>query len=261
MTEVLSANIIDFNPEVSDYIFQESLQSNFWVGKVAVGDVVCEPDYYDALTRLRGRVYTSLGFIDRDDLDSEGRDIDADDKRSVNFAVLENQLNDPGTARVVGSGRLICKDQIDLPLPIEKFFPEIFQDEPLSSSSVEISRLISRHPDNMTQHLVGLSVMRALTRYGLDTGKTMSYCIIEKPLLKLLKYIGIPVEPMGPAKDVPEYGGILYPVRLNPFEIDGSVTRDKSGSVLLRQFFDDGDNRGQGYYPSNLMIAQRENDE
>ncbi len=241
-------------PEVSADIFQDHEEATYWIGEVASLGQLTLPEYYDALTRFRAETYLHLGFIATEAVDSQGRDIDIDEARSSNFAVVKQHRSDATAssyASLVGSGRLIHKGITGAPLPIEQFFPEVFAKAPISENSVEVSRFISKEQVNINRHLISLSIIRALAFSSADAGVDNGYCIIEKPLYRLLDMIGIPLKIMGEPKDIPSLGGILYPVEINPYRVLESAKTDKYKIIDLKKFFDD-KGRGVGFYKDDL---------
>lgn len=253
ITEVVGES--RFGIPVSPEIFENHQDAIFWIGRVATGREVNMPNYYDGLSRLRAKVYVDeMHFLTKEHLDTFGRESDVDDARSVHIAVIENTSDEENkSARVVGSGRLILKNNYEDTLPIESYFPEIFKDKPIESGSVEVSRFIARHEDRKTQHTIALALIRTMTHISVGADVKADYCIIEKPLYDLLSNIGIPVEQLGESKDITEYGGTLYPVKINPYEILDSLKEDVIGNVVLKRFFkEESSNLGEGYYPKSL---------
>lgn len=241
-------------PEVSADIFQGHEEATYWIGEVSSLGLTPLPEYYDALTKFRAETYLHLGFLATDAVDSEGRDIDVDEARSTNFAVVKKYPNDLTTGSrtsLVGSGRLIHKGMTGASLPIEQSFPEIFDKTPISDNSVEVSRFISRDTVDIVRHMVSLSVIRALTFSSTEASVDKDYCMIEKPLFRLLDMIGIPLKIMGEPKDIPNQGGILYPIEINPYQVLESVKTDKYKIIDLKNFFDD-KGRGVGFYKEDL---------
>lgn len=267
---------VQTNSEVPVDLFESHPNAAFWIGRVATMGSAVEnmQDYYDGLLEFRANVYIhELGFIQAFDvdgtpaenengtlvLDEFGRETDDDDERSVSFTTIEHTGigTDDEAARIVGSGRLIVKYGASKELPIERYFPELFKDNPLPDDAAEISRFIARHDgqDTYAQHKIALGVMRAMTHYGIENDIHESYCIVEKPLLRLLNFMGFPITVMGEPKDIPEYNGVLYPVKLEPFKIMESIGKDKTGTIHLREFFGNPDgNIGNGaFYTDTLM--------
>ena len=165
-------------------------------------------------------------------------------------------------ARIVGYGRLILKKEVGEYLPIEKQFPEIFTTREAKPGSVEVSRFISRHEDGLTQHIIGLSVIRAMTHFSVKRNIDSAYFEIEKHLFDLLNYIGLPMSQLGQPKDVEEPGGrrTLYPIGINPFLIMEAVKTDAHNNMMLREFFKkESKNEGVGYYPKELVGGRNVN--
>ncbi len=252
MTNILeNLQQVKHNLDVSSGVFDFREDAMYYIAKVnECGNIISE-EYFDALTKFRADTYLHLGFIATSDVDEKGRDIDIDESRSTSFIVIKKNNNTLDGPSVVGSGRLIYKGSPDRPLPIEQYFPECFEDGPLSNNTVEVSRFISRDPAEINRHMVSLAIIRSLLFEAFEHNIDDSYCIIEKPLLKLLNNIGIPTEVIDEPKDIPNQGGTLYPIEINPYRVLESVKSDKYKIINLKSFFDD-KNRGVGYYSSNL---------
>lgn len=244
------------NPEVPYSTFEDSAESKYWVGRV--DDSSLDGSLLNAIGKFRANVMVrEMGFLPAQVLDSSGFEFDQEDKRSTHFVVIENTSDTlEKRARLVGYCRLILKDSIDSLLPIENQFAEIFKDNPAKSGSLEVSRFISRHEEDITQHTIGLAVIRAMTYHALRQDIDSAYYEIEKPLYNLLRYIGLPMAQLGSSKEVIEPGGKrkLYPIGINPFSIIESVKTDAHDNVLLRDFFRlEHENEGIGFYPSTLV--------
>lgn len=260
MSVVPSSPEIDRFPTVavSPEIFAGHPDAAFWIGKIA-----CDANgegcsgYYDALGRFRANVYVhEKQYLTADVLDSLGREFDEYDNRSVQFIAVENEHESNPTARIVGSIRMITKDKPEDKYPIEKYFPELFDDNPIGTNSAEVSRFIASYPEDkhFMQHVIALSLMRAATLYAVREQIDDYYCIIEKPLFKSLARIGIPMEQIGEPKEIPEQGGTLFPIRIRAQETIDSVTTDRTGNIVLRDFFlQELGSGGEGYYPAGLV--------
>lgn len=256
VVEDIKREIDTSNIEVSSDVFRNHPEAAFWVGKVANLGIVAPgmSEYENALGRLRAKVYVDeYGFLGDDSIDALGREIDKYDERSVHFAVIENANEDRRSSRMIGSLRLITKKEPEEKYPIEEYFPEVF-DELIGTSSAEVSRFISRYPeDKFTKHVVSLSLIRAIALHATYENIEDYYCIIEEPLFRLLGKIGISMEPIGDSKLIPEQGGVLYPIKIDPLKTIESVTTDKTGNILLEDFFkDEFGNHGIGYYPATF---------
>lgn len=242
---------------VSAEIFESHPEAAFWIGKIANlgASGVGESEYANALGRFRANVYVhELAYLDEDVVDVMGRELDEYDERSIQFAVVENGRTEGDASRIVGSLRLITKESPENLYPIEKYFPELFE-EPIGTNSAEVSRFIARYPgDKFMKHVISLSLIRAATLYADREQIESYYCIIEDPLLGLLKKIGIPLEAIGESKNIPEQGGVLHPIRINSQKILDSVTVDKTGNIMLEDFFkQELGSGGEGYYPADLV--------
>ena len=243
------------NPVVSGEIFADHPEAAFWIGIVASAGTVEKPELYDAEARLRASVYIDQkGFLGPDSADTFGREQDAFDDQSIHLVAVENTKD--GTAEVMGSSRIILKRDASDSLPIETDFAEIFDTIPSDIPAVEISRFISQHNNQITQHLVAVSLIRAMTYQILRNEIDTAHFEIEAPLLRLLKGIGLPLESMGKAKRVAEPGGIrrLHPLKVSVSKIPDSVTQGVDGQFSLRDFFKSEEgNGGLGYFPDTLV--------
>lgn len=243
---------------VSPEIFARHPDAVFWIGKVACGaNQEGFSGYCDALGRFRANVYVhEKEYLTTDVLDPLGREFDEYDERSVQFIAVENEHENNPTARIVGSIRMITKDKPDDKYPIEKYFPELFVDNPIGVNSAEVSRFIASYPEDkhFMQHIVALSLMRAAILHAVREQVDDQYGIIEKPLFRILARIGIPMEQLGAPKEIPEQGGTLYPIRTRTQEIIDSITTDRTSKIMLRDFFlQELGNGGEGYYPAGLV--------
>jgi N-acyl-L-homoserine lactone synthetase len=248
----------NLNPEINAELFVNNPNASFWVGLISPQDYKTG-ELYDSVGRFRANVYVrEQEFLPANAVDACGREYDSDDDRSTQFVVAERiqeSDNSVASARIVGYGRLIVKEcQKDL-LPIEKQFVELFENNPASPGSTEVSRFISRHEDNLMQHFIGLSVIRAMTHFSLTKNIDTAYFEIESHLLKMLRYIGLPLEQLSEPKEVLEVGGLrrLYPIRITPNDIIDAVGTDTFDSQILSDFFaNESSSHGLGFYPNSL---------
>lgn len=237
--------------ETSSLLFEAHPEAAFWVGQIAANGEVSHQELYDAAAQMRGKIYTELGFLALDRLDEFGRESDADDQRSIHFGVAENIA--PGNVRLPGTGRFVIKRGASDRLPIESHFPEVFAGQPATTQSVELSRLIARHPDKRTQHGISLSTMRAMTYYAIKEGIEHCYFMVEKPLARMIGRMGWPLEAIGEAREVKELGGVLYPTYLDCRKVEDLVMNPHRESTPLREFLRDGlSNDGEGYYSTTF---------
>lgn len=262
------ANVVDFNAfpvslegNETAGLFDQHPQAAFWIGKVSTVGLIHQPEEFDSLTRFRRQVYVDeLEFLGREHVDPLGREIDEDDSRSTNFVVISKGcLENPQVEdlKVVGSARIIVKTEEDKPLPIESYFPELFEDQPLSKMTGEVSRFIARHSNREMQHMISLALMRAVAYHSVSNQLSEGYCMIEQPLLRSLKVTGIPIDVLGEPKEIKEYNGTLIPVKLEAGKLISTAKSSKAGSFLLRRFLqDDISSQGLGYFPDSLMGGQ-----
>ncbi|MCK9641563.1 MAG: GNAT family N-acetyltransferase [Prolixibacteraceae bacterium] len=241
-------------PQVSSEIFETEPGAQFWIGKVAVENVINSPEYYVAATKLRANVYIDeMHFLTPDCRDANGCERDQDDDRSVAFATVERSPED-GVTRVIGTSRLIKKRSDDEKLPVEELFPEVFEDGPAEVGALEVSRFISRHEDKATQHLVALALIRSMTQYAVNNENLTAYFVIERPFYRLLQRTGLPMEVLSEPRILPKYGNTKnMAVRITPKDIIEQVDNDIEEKLFITKFFkNENGNLGLGFYPENL---------
>lgn len=242
-------------PTVNTEVFTDHADADFYVGKVAMnGSGVSMPNEFLALRQLRANIYIDqMGFLGPDMREVDGGESDVDDHRSAHFAVIENH-KDLNQQRLVGGSRLIIKRDKDDRLPIENFFPEIFDNDPAQAGSVEASRFIARHPDKITQHMISFAGIRAMDMQALELQSPYVYAVIEKPLAKLFKLIQLPFEQLSAPKPLNEYSGTQnMAIRIDPKEVLYSAQHE-TGKQVLSDFFKNAvESLGLGYYDKSLM--------
>lgn len=256
MTITEPAPGLNLQTTVSGEVFVDQPDAAFWVGSIATGETIRNQDCYDGLMRFRGNVYVrELNFLTEDCIDEAGREIDEDDKRAIEFVVIENSGDtEHPEAHVVGSARLIMKTPGSGELPIEHYFPEDFQDHEAEDHSVEISRFIARHPNRRTQRNIMLSLVRAITLYSAVNNIKDQYFMIEEPLVRLFNMLNVPQQLLGPVKDVPDYNGKLFPVHLDPNKLLEVIKADLAGELVLTNFFEKtASETGEGLYPASFL--------
>lgn len=217
----VSPEVLNFNQQ--ENIFNQHEGASFWIGRVSVGNLVTQPQLYNPLLKFRGQVYVNeLGFVGTENLDKLGRESDSDDNRSALFAAVENQgiYEHQYEPKIIGSARLIVKDKTDNPLPIENHFPEIFSEKSaIVEKSAEASRYISRHPVKKIQRNISFLMISSLVGHSVENDIENVYAMMEKPLIKALGSVGLPMHTIGKPKQIDELNGELYPVLFHPFEI------------------------------------------
>lgn len=238
----IAPEVLPFEPEIS--LFNEKQDATFWIGKVASGNVVVKPELYNPLLKFRGQVYVhELGFVGSENLDQTGRETDEDDKRSVLFAAVQNgeeiTTDDANSQpKIIGSARLIIKESEGEPLPIEKYFSDIFHSKPIEPCiSAEASRYITRHPNKKIQRAISFLILKALVNYSVKNNIDNVYAMMEEPLIKGLGFGGLPMEVVGDKKQVDNLNGELFPVLFRPKKITEELSWGQSSQAKrLRRF-------------------------
>jgi hypothetical protein len=207
---VTNHEVIPVVPESHLFIGKE--QSRLAAGVLAVDGVAVpglEAEYL-AHFQLRRRVYVDqTAQLAAEDINEDGTDRDADDARSITFAVFEQHGSG---ARVVGVSRLIVRGGV--PLPIEDFCPDAFTAAPLTGSSVEVSRVIARHEKAVLQDLIQWHLFAMMLAYiaNHDLGRT--FAIIEPWLERHLRGI-IALERIGDVRYVSHYLDYNLPIEID----------------------------------------------
>ena len=170
--------------------------------------------------RLRFQVYCKeCGFIKEKDYPN-GIETDEYDDQSVHFAALSADGDLTGTLRMILPGKL--------PLPIVKYYPDLFKNTDTSKNDfVEISRLVisknvrRRKNDQLyyepqiddqvmgdgKEHFIrrakpmAFGIYRELYRESKSLGINQWYTIMEKSLYLLLRIHGFKFECIGPEID------------------------------------------------------------
>lgn len=246
-------NIDRLLPDVDSRVFDGREVAAFWVGLVANKGTIQMPDEYAAVLKLRANVYIDeLQYLPEEARGPHGQEVDDDDIRSVQFAILEkNGFIEP---RAVGTGRLIIKRDKDDKLPVERLYPEVFANRPAEVGAVEGSRLIARHPDQFRQNLLGLASIRALDFWALENGVPYIYGMAEKPLLRYLSLNGFPYEQLSDFKEVEDYGDTLNAaIRFEPRKVAEIDQLENSRRRVFKEFFEEAaDSYGLGYFDMEL---------
>ena len=203
----------DVIPVLSSTVFSDHTDTRFACGILAENDVPVpglEAEYH-AHFSLRRKVYVDqTGQLDESDIQADGTDRDADDARSIAFAILENHEDG---VRVVGVARLILRGD-GTPLPVEDFCPDSFATVPLDDRSVEVSRVIARHETAVVQDLIQWHLFAVMLAYiaNHDLGRT--FAIIEPWLERHLQGI-ISISRIGEPRYVEHYLDINLPIEID----------------------------------------------
>ncbi|MCJ1696314.1 hypothetical protein MT349_11015 [Rathayibacter caricis] len=151
---------------------------------------------------LRRAVYVDeAGYLPPSDGTLE---TDQDDERSLAFGVVEDS---PGGERVVAGLRLIVKGYAGSGgrrLPVETHWPDVFGACPAPAPSVEVSRLISRHPDRAVQHRHVLDLYATVLNFLDEAGLHVVYGLVD-PVLERVLRSSLSVERIGERRWVEHY--------------------------------------------------------
>ncbi len=212
-------------PRIETDLFADHPEARFAVGMLATGNEVLpglEREHQGYL-RLRANVYAEqAGFIPKDHVNPDGTETDANDVRSVHFGIIENV--EQGDGRVVASMRLIIKSMQDArKLPIEDFFPEVFDVNPVALNSTEVSRYICRHEEPRIAGNLTWPLFFNSASYILSHDIRPTFGVIETFLEHRLQKRLVPIERVTDLKHIPEYASE---------NIGISIDTDKLGELI-----------------------------
>lgn len=236
-------------------VFADHPEATFYIGVIATPGVVHDARVYQATSRFRAGVYIDqMNFLSESARLRGGGETDSDDNRSVHFSVVENRgAHEP--PRVVGCSRLILKDDENVPLPVEHFFPEYFEDNPAPVDATEGSRLIARHPDRAVQGLVALGLIRAMTHYSVEQSRQPIYAVVERGLATMFDRMKLPNTRLTELKYLEEYRTKNMALAIEPQRIATSIRPENHvRNDEVSGFFDDLDGHGGvGFFNETLM--------
>lgn len=244
--------------EVDPHFFEGHENSALWIGSVAVLGNVTSTAHDATLKFVADRYIDAHGFRDDHTRDEYGRSVDPDAHRITRLAAIENRVNSDGLPipRIIGSMAIIVKkNKRELPLPIEKAFPEASV-VPLGKGSAEVHDYAVSHEDKSIKHLTSLGLVRALIFQGLDHNIEYGYAMVEDKIKRLYDLLGVEIDTIAEPKIFVEPQGEveLIPTRLNYKSIPLTMSTDKTGNPLASEFFlGESANRGQGFYPMELV--------
>lgn len=227
-------------PVIDSDVFRadESKSARFAMGVVAVDDKIVngfEREFVGA-AKLRANIYTEKGFISPEDLQEGGFELDRDDERSVHFVVLE-RVAKSALARVVSNMRLIVKRD-NTPLPVENFCPDIFDEGAAAYGSTEVSRLISRHEDPVTQQVLKWPMFIAGVQYVDANNLGPVYGLLESQLTDSLRAQSVPLNPLAEAKYIEEINATKQPIEVDVEGLKEFIEKTgRQGVDIYRQGF------------------------
>ncbi|MGI6612013.1 MAG: acyl-homoserine-lactone synthase [Candidatus Nanosyncoccaceae bacterium] len=159
---------------------------------------------FNGYLSLRKNVYVDqTGILDASEKYDSGLESDEDDRRSVHIAVFENRGNNQ--VAVVGCLRLIVKKDRSL-LPIEEFYPEVFEQDPIAVGDVEMSRFISRAEKGKgDNYKIIMSLFRAALSWALQNKTSFAYGVIETRLARAMRSFSSAFKKVGQLRMIKEY--------------------------------------------------------
>lgn len=216
-------------PVIESNLFSDDPAARLACGVLAV-DGVPLPGLeaeYTAHFHLRKKVYVDqTGQLSANDLQEDGTDRDADDARSVTFAVIENHRTG---VRVVGVSRLILRGD-ESPLPVEDFCPDVFASGGLTARSVEVSRVIARHESAALQEIVQWHLFALMLAYIANHELERTFAIIEPWFERHLKG-AIAIDRIGEARYVEHYLDYNLPIEIDIPASAGRVNARNGGFI------------------------------
>ena len=206
--------------------------NQYSVGILAEGNCVskgCDEVYLDYL-RLRANVYAIQNdYISRELILDDGTEKDEEDSRSVHFGVIDNYGDNP---HIVAAMRLILKnDMFDNPLPIEKYFTNVFVNMPIPHNNVELSRFICQHENKVTQMLLMWPLLAIGTSYAIQNNLEMTYAVIEPFLERILKFKGLTMKRLADPEFVLQYNSTNIPVLFNTILV-AKILESKNPGII-----------------------------
>ncbi|CAH0166892.1 hypothetical protein [Microbacterium sp. Bi128] len=198
----------DVTPDVRCDLFRAHPDRRFAV--IALGHGLRANPLYTAYLELRTRVYTEqTGMLDPDSL-TYGLDVDDDDDRSASFLVVENRSPFPVAVACVRVIERLGAD--NRPLPADSLYGLA-----LGSGSVEVSRYIGRLDDSRHQARALSELLRSTIAHIRQAGADGDvYAIVERPLERLLRIMGVGVVRIADPIWLDEYQGVNVAIRLDP---------------------------------------------
>ena len=189
-----------------------------------------------------------------DDGAADDDESDADDERSIQFAVVQN-LGPDELPRLTGGARLIVKRELGDSLPVEHYFPEAFTDEPAPLESTEASRVISRNRDKIVRSAVSMGVIRALTMHTYDNGQKPVYVVIEEQLERLYQKVRLPYTPLAPYKHLADYNTSNMAAAIHPAEVLAAIQPENHiNAPVMGAFYGGAEmHKGLGHFDSTLI--------
>lgn len=219
----------EVTPLVESNIFYAKPEKRFALIAFGLG-LRDNDELFTSYLKLRANVYIhQKGFLPNDALKSDGTESDQEDQRSSHFLVVENKL---GTVAAVSCIRLIEKSKsAPTPLPIETFFPDVFEYEQPGLKTAEVSRFISRL-DSARDQMMSISELFKSTLARINQEKLGPvYAIVEEDLETSLKYMGAPPTRLAEPHFVEKYNTYNVGVEIDTSSMIKRQGLDKISSI------------------------------
>lgn len=191
---------------IEEQVFADDQTSEFALVLLGMGD---ERNQYPELSvlwhQLRFSVYDAHDYLGHSTI-VDGQEFDEDDDRALHLLALK-RLRSQELIAIAGM-RCLIKDTMQRPLPIEQYFPHVFEDKPAPVGSIETSRLISvelslAKQREIMRHMFAVAYADTLGRVG---EFRYSYGVVGEDLEKTLpRFAGLPVVRISDEVPVP-YG-------------------------------------------------------
>ncbi len=199
-------------PIVESHIFEDT-DAQLAIAEVKPDELANMAEFIGA-AELRAKTYVANGFVKETELNDDGTELDADDERSIHYLVFERTAV-RSLARVVGNMRLVMKTaENPNPLPVERFFPEYFQ-ESAPNGSAEVSRLIARHEDARMQALIKWPMFIAGYKQVVESESGPVYGLMTPGLIRQLSSQHVPMSVLAEAEYIEEINATKQPVEID----------------------------------------------
>lgn len=193
-------------PLVESDAFAHNQQNRFAIGMLTAEDIMSnrKSPIVEGYLKLRANVYIDqTRMLKEDARRPDGTEIDEDDERSTHFVVMENRM---GKSAVFACMRLIEKtDEYSNTLPIEDFFTEAFTDDSAPIDSIEASRFIVRHDDEVARQEAKVRLVTTGLIYAMNHNLDPIYAVVEPEFERNLRTMRLPVHRLAEPKLVSEY--------------------------------------------------------
>jgi N-acyl-L-homoserine lactone synthetase len=198
-------SLIEIEPNSNIAYDQSStlLENGLWAGYVAMcGGIVMDEKLLARAHVLRGNVYVDeLAWLEDDHLDNQGQEYDRYDNDSDHLVMSDTNIFGVENPFVFANLRYIHRDQ-DKPLPVEDEFGLRLM---TGKDAIEMSRFMSRHFDAKIESLASVFLV-SHTIGMLAKTAVEGYAVLEIPLLRRLKGMGVVLEQLSEIKTLEGYG-------------------------------------------------------